>query len=151
MEIYRIVRRMYAGYLIGSGFEGRWNSEGFYIIYCAESRSLACLENLVHRNGQGLNAEFSLILIRVPKATSIKNIQAENLHEGWDLNTIGSHVYCQKIGDKWVNSTDSCVLKVPSAVIKDEHNYLINTRHSKFSGIKIVGIEPFSFDRRLKN
>lgn len=58
MDIFSITHRKWADKLEASGYAARWNSNGLLLIYAAQSASLACLENLVHRNGFGLVANF---------------------------------------------------------------------------------------------
>jgi RES domain-containing protein len=53
------------------------------------------------------------------------------------------------MGDAWLKKSESVVLQVPSAIIPEEHNYLINPQHPDFSGIKVLAVEKFSFDERL--
>ena len=58
MLVYRITKTMYADRLVASGGAARWNSRGQFVIYTAATRALACLENVVHRSGEGLTAIF---------------------------------------------------------------------------------------------
>ena len=62
MLVYRIVLEKYAS-LYASGVEGRWNSSGAKVLYTASSRALACLENVVHRSGEGLNDLFRTLVM----------------------------------------------------------------------------------------
>ena len=55
MLVYRITKAKYAKELVASGFRNRWNEDGQFVIYTSDSRSLACLENLVHRSNSGNN------------------------------------------------------------------------------------------------
>jgi len=68
-----------------------------------------------------------------------------------DWFTVENYHVTQNIGDKWLQSENSAVLKVPSAIIQNEFNYLLNVRHSDFGKIKIVSISQFAFDPRLKS
>ena len=74
MEIYRICLAKYAGELVASGNPGRWNLRGQLVIYAACSRALACLENVVHRSGEGLNSLFKVIRIEVPDTLAIAEL-----------------------------------------------------------------------------
>lgn len=64
--------------------------------------------------------------------------------------TIEAYVGLQEIGSKWYNSLETLVLKVPSSIIPQEHNYIINTKHPLFqTHIKLESIEDFAWDKRL--
>ena len=148
MEVYRITLAKYAQQLIASGTEARWNSRGYFVIYTAGSRALACLENLVHRDSEGLKNLFKVIVINIPDEVEITEIPETDLLENW---TKSNNLYkTRQAGNTWLNLHTSCVLKVPSAVIKGEFNFLINPAHPVFSKIKIKALEEFEFDSRLK-
>src|SRR5690606_17373240 len=118
------------------------------MIYTASSRSLACLENVVHRNQLGLSALFKVMIIEIPDAIKTKTIDINLLHNNWeDYNNI---ILTQKIGDRWVSDRETAVLKVPSSIIHMEYSYLINPLHPDFKKIKLLQTEPFIFDERIK-
>lgn len=117
------------------------------MLYTSSSIALASLENLVHRSGEGLNHNFKTIEIYIPPELSIKEVFTTELSANWF--EYKNYSMTQKIGDDWIDSLTSLVLKIPSAIIKKEHNYLINPRHPDFNQIKIVNIEDFDFDPRL--
>ena len=149
MEVYRISIVKWTKKLTASGYAARWNSKGKYVIYTASSRALACLENIVHRSGEGLNDKFKVMLIKIPNDIKIEEIKIESLPKGW--SNIENYSLTQKIGDEWIESSKTAVLKVPSAIVNMESNYLINPNHKEFNKIKLVGREDFKFDKRLKN
>ena len=148
MEVYRITLAKYAQQLIAPGTEARWNSRGYFVIYTAGSRALACLENLVHRDSEGLKNLFKVIVINIPDEVEITAIEETTMPTDW---TKSNKLYqTRQIGNTWLSSLNSCVLKVPSAVIKGEFNFLINPAHPSFLKIQIKAIEEFEFDSRLK-
>jgi RES domain-containing protein len=149
MEVFRITHTKWANKLVASGYQARWNSNGFYVIYSAENCSLACLENLVHRNGFGVDADFSLVTISIPNSIKKMEINIKNLPIGWNGNDEKSQLICQKIGDNWLRNQHSSVLVVPSVIIANEKNILINTNHLDFDKIKLKSVQSFSFDKRL--
>jgi RES domain-containing protein len=151
MELYRIIHTRWAGSLIASGRAARWNSNNIFIIYSSFSRSLACLENLVHYSGIDLSASFSIMVIEVPDGLFIKEIPASALPSNWHLSDPETYNRCRQLGDEWYRRKESLLLKVPSAIIKDEFNCLINTTHNDFSRIKRIAAEPFFFDPRIKS
>ncbi len=147
MNIYRITLAEYATALVAPGSQGRWNSYGNKVIYSAATRSLACLENLVHRDGEGLKELFKVMVITLPEHISISELPVKDLPPHWTLYK--KQPYTRRIGDAWLQSFESCLLKVPSAIIQYEHNYLINPAHPQFKDIHIAATEDFLFDSRL--
>lgn len=147
MTVFRITTNQWSKSLTASGYPARWSARGHFVIYTAESRSLACLENLVHRSGEGDNALYKVMVIEIPDILTMEEINASSLKKDW--HTIDNYVYCQSLGSKWLNELKSAVLKVPSVIIKKEHNYLINPNHPDFKKIKLTGNEDFDFDKRF--
>lgn len=152
MVVYRISQTKYASALIAPGFAARWNSEGQKMIYTAGSIALACLENLAHRSGVSLNTgNFSIATIGFPNEIKIEEIGLNDLielHTAWDK--VANYNLTQQLGDQWLNNLSSAVLKVPSAIVPMEFNYLLNPYHPDFTQIKIEHISAFQFDPRLK-
>lgn len=149
MELYRITLSKFAEELYAAGYPGRWNSKGVPVIYCSWSRSLACLENLVHRSNMVLSNIFSVMLIEIDNSIGFSTLQSTELDNDWFLTNPESYRACQKIGDSWVKDNETCVLKVPSAVIQQEHNFIINPNHEDFQSVRLISVEDFSFDNRM--
>jgi RES domain-containing protein len=148
MLVYRITLAKYSGKLIASGRAARWNPNEVEMIYTASSRSLACLENVVHRDKLGLSLVFNILTIDCPDTIKIKTIPLKSLPANWiDFDQM---YLTQKIGEKWVKDAESAILRVPSSIVSEEVNYLINPKHPDFGQIKIVKIQPFVFDSRIK-
>lgn len=148
MQVYRITTEKWAGKLTGSGKSARWNTNGNFVIYTAGSRALACLENLAHRSGEGLNILFKVTEIEIPDSVSRKVLTPEHLAENWNLHN--SYSYCQLIGDRWIDRKNTCILQVPSSIIAEEFNVLINPMHPDFVDIQIRSVDDFLFDDRLR-
>lgn len=148
MELYRITLAKWANSLVASGRAARWNSADRFVIYTASSRALACLENVVHRTGRGLQADFRTICINVPDTLPVQTIDLGTLPANWA--DYEQYAYCQQLGDTWLMERRSAILQVPSAIIPAEHNYLLNPQHPDFPFIEIKHIEPFRFDSRIK-
>ena len=147
MELYRITTAKWAGELSGSGYPARWNSKGIFVIYTASSRALACLENLVHRSGEGLNGNFKITVINVPEDASSKQISVDDLPDMWFKRN--GFTICRKLGDEWIKNGNSLLLRVPSSIIRDETNVLINPNHPEFGTVAVKEICDFEFDDRL--
>ena len=150
MEVYRITHKKWSGHLSASGFPARWNSAGAYVSYSAGSRSLACLENVVHKGTTDLKRPYISMTISIPDDIEIKIISIKELPSGWHHSGETGYQLCRSIGDTWVRNSETAVLKVPSAIVENDSNYLINPGHPDFLKIKIIAEEPFAFDRRIK-
>lgn len=148
MVIFRITLAIHAGNLHAPGLAGRWNPEGTFVIYASSSRSLACLENIVHRSSAQLGLRFRCMIIGFPDALPVETADIRAIGNNWfDQKSFRA---CQAVGDAWLRSGRTCILRVPSAVIRAEDNYVINAKHPDFSQIRITGTEEFLFDSRLK-
>ena len=147
MKVFRISALKYADGLQASGIAARWNKEGQKVIYTAESRSLACLENVVHRSKRGLNGLFKILIIEIPDHLKMEIPEEKTLPKGW--NKTYNYRACQKIGSLWISSGSTAILKVPSALVPQESNYILNTLHPDFQSIRLVDAEEFYFDSRF--
>lgn len=148
MIVYRITLVKFAGELVASGNAARWNSKDIKAIYTAGSRSLACLENVVHRGALGLRENFRTILVEIPDGLRQEEVKLSDLDLKW--RHYSQYPYTQRIGDEWIKRSSTAILKVPSAVVPEEHHYILNPAHVDFASIKCSGNEPFDFDERIK-
>lgn len=147
MITYRITLAKWSGRLKASGRAARWNSNGQFMLYSASTRALACLENLVHRRGFGAEDLFRVTLIDIPDDLKIEKITQRKLPANWQKYI--NYAFCQSLGDEWLKSNSTAVLLVPSSIITEEYNYLINPQHFHFPRIKVLRTEKFTFDERL--
>jgi len=143
MITYRITLAKWAGHLRASGRAARWNSNGHFMLYIASTRALACLENVVHRRSIGADDLFRATLIEIPDNLEVGKIDKKTLPLNWDEYM--SYAACQAIGDTWLKENKTVVLQVPSSIITEEYNYLLNPQHPNFSRIKVRSIEKFRF------
>lgn len=148
MRVYRISLAIYSTKLLASGNPARWNSKDVKMIYTAQSRALACLENIVHRDSKGLQKNFRIMEIGIPDEIKIEKIQETDLIADW--KNFYKMPYTQQIGDDWINNSKTAVLQVPSVIVSGDFNYLINPAHKDFSSIKLLSAVPFEFDSRIK-
>lgn len=149
MIVFRLSRKQYAKDLSGRGAEiagGRWNSKGFAMIYTAESRALCTTEVAVHVPLGMIPKDYQMISIEIPDDL-ISNFDLQQLPEKW--NSIPVNRSTQEIGNKFIQENEFLVLKVPSAVVEGDFNYLINPLHKKMNTIKIIEIKDYNFDKRL--
>jgi RES domain-containing protein len=147
MITYRITLAKWAGHLTASGRAARWNSNGHFMLYSASTRALACLENMVHRRSIGADELFRVTLIEIPDQLRVQKIAKKALPPDWEAYM--NYPLCQAMGDAWLKKNKTTVLQVPSAIITEEYNYLINPLHPDFPAIKVRSTEKFSFDERL--
>jgi len=147
MKVFRITILKYADQIQASGVSARWNKTGQRVIYTSESRSLACLENIVHRSTERLEGIYKTLVIDIPDHLKINTIEEKSLPKGWNKND--QYPICQAIGSKWFSSGETAILKVPSALVLQENNYILNTLHPDFKSIRLIGTEEFYFDSRF--
>lgn len=149
MVLYRISNCKHAKDYIGAGaklFGGRWNSVGTPLHYMASTRALAALEVLVNKNSMINSENLCLTVFELPEK-SIKTLNKESLSETW--KNYPAPIALAKLGDTFVKENEFLLLKVPSSIIEDEFNFLMNVNHVLVDEIKIVEVKPFSFDNRL--
>jgi RES domain-containing protein len=148
MLVYRIVYKDYSHSLFASGREGRWNGPGRKVIYTAESIALAFLENMVRRQGVGFNHDFKIMVIDLPDELKTANVKVSELEEGW--RDFRDYSRCQPIGNTWYDKGLFPVIKVPSAVLPEAFNYVLNTMHLDFSTIKLLQTTELVPDGRIE-
>ena len=149
MKVWRLAARD-RNDLDGEGarlYGGRWNTSGTAVIYTAGTLSLAVLEYLVHVNPDKIPDDLVSIAGEIPNTLAVDHITVETLPLSWNDFTL--HPATQTIGTQWVTAGRSAVLRVPSVIIPQESNYVLNPRHTEFSAITWSIPEPFSLDRRL--
>ena len=149
MLIYRIVHKTYSKELFASGIQGRWNSAGKKVIYCAESIALAFLENMVRRQGVGFNRDFKIMIIDVPDNIEMTPITSAQLKQNW--RDIKDYSICQPVGDKWYNDGKTLILKVPSAILPESYNYIINTMHINYKKVRLISTTDLLPDKRIED
>ena len=150
MEVFRLHNKKYFIELSGIGaskFGARWNSKGTEIIYTGSSRALAMAEVAVHLTLATMPSGYCMLTVDVPKEIKISVLDLTELEPDW--NSFPESFSTQKIGDMFIKNNEFCILKVPSAVVKGDFNYLINPHHSDFKKIKILSHDDFPFDKRL--
>ncbi|MGB3004905.1 MAG: RES family NAD+ phosphorylase [Chitinophagaceae bacterium] len=152
MELYRITQEKYSGDLSGNGaklFGGRWNSEGFPALYTASSRSLALLETLAHTPAKMLGAKvYMLVTIYLPDSILAQEIEYKKLTTGWDAPDI--RLFTQKTGDNFLINKKDLLLSVPSVLIPEENNFVINPQHPDIKKVKITNKRRIHFDKRVE-
>lgn len=151
---YRIISPRWADdALSGEGarkFGGRWNSPGRAMVYLAGSRSLAALEMLVHLTTPGSRSKtYQIIEVHIP-CQLISDYPLSILPPKW--RDYPPSLITQEIGDDWLQACDSTphlALRIPSTLVPDESNFLLNPLHRDFKRITTHPPNDFHFDPRL--
>ena len=140
--------------LSGKGAEitgGRWNRKGHPVVYASRSVALACLETAVHLKQRGLPLNRYLVHVRVP--LNVWNgrltLDPSTLPVGWDALPEGK--VSLDVGDQWLGSGSTPLLEVPSVVVPEEHNVLINPSHPLSKAITAEKIRKWHYDPRLRD
>lgn len=150
MRIFRLAKKKYADDLSGIGAEltgGRWNNKGTRIIYTSDSRALCTAEIAVHMPVGLIPKDYYLITLEIPDKISFKQIDSKLLPINW-MDFPYSNI-TQDIGEDFISKGDFLILKVPSAVVQGDYNYLINPNHREFGKVRLISKEKFNFDERL--
>ena len=152
MEVWRICKEdrastTYAG--IGAAKHGgRFNHKGSPpIVYASDSLALAAHEFWVHLVDRCLPPNFCQVNATIPDSVSRIKLDVSSLPINWD--SWPHPVSTREMGTEWLHSLKSCLLVIPSAVIPDNFNVLINPKHADFNQIKIGERSPFKFDERM--
>jgi len=148
MTVYRLTKAAYKEDLSGIGaklYGSRWNSAGKPMLFTAQTISLALLETLVHLDRMEIPPDYRLLHIKIPDSLSIAEISASRLKLKWEED----FDYTRFIGTEFLSADKSAILKVPSALIPDEFNFLLNPLHKDFDKVTIVKSTVFKFDNRL--
>lgn len=140
MVVWRLTRAPFAASpLDGIGPArggGRWNSRGTRLAYASSTRSLAILEALVHIDRALAPTDYVFVEVHVPD-DAIESIDVGALPAGWRAEPPPPGL--REIGDLWVRSARSLGLRVPSAVVPEEFNVLVNPAHPRFGEVRVVG------------
>jgi RES domain-containing protein len=116
------------------------------MIYTAASASLAVLETLVHMSLSVFPENLVMVTLELPEGP-VQTLDPNQLPENWATYPASAEV--NEIGDTWAKNETSLGLLVPSAVLPQENNLIINPRHPQADSVKIVDIAPYQVDRRL--
>jgi RES domain-containing protein len=150
MRVWRIANHKHLkSAFTGEGarlYGGRWNSPGTLMIYTAQSQSLAILEMLVHLDSPELLKKYVLFAVEID-AVLVTPLDQSSLPKNWKADPVPATV--QVVGDAWAASRSSVALSVPSALVPDESNFLLNPLHPDFPKLKIQRPSAFQFDPRF--
>jgi len=139
--------------LSGRGAEvtgGCWNRKGIPLIYTSVSRSLAGLETVVHlSSGDGLPLNRYLAQIQIPiGAWNSRIVFDPASHVGWDAEPAGK--VSMDWGTAWLKGKTTLLAEVPSVIVPEEHNILINPNHPDAAKLTAVKIRKWTYDQRMR-
>ena len=144
-SVYRLVRReRERDVLSGEGarrYGGRWNPQGAAVVYASESRALAVLEAFVHVTQEARATRFLLFTIELPARAKLDQLGAARAPRALAAS--------QETGRAWFDSGAALALVVPSVLVPQEKNYVLNVTHAQFADVRVANAESFSFDERL--
>lgn len=151
LHAWRVDKAKWAGSSFsGSGAAaegGRWNSAGIRVVYASANLAMAALEKYIHLP-KPVPASMQFVQFRIRfDLGMVKQVAAGDLPSTWRVAPPTAET--QKIGDEWVTANASAILAVPSAIIPEETNYLLNPAHPDFQRIAIDEPTPFTFDYRI--
>jgi RES domain-containing protein len=152
MILWRLSARQYANIFDGGYgllYEGRWNSMGHAVTYCATSPALCVLEKLVHVEDPALLPELVMIQYEVPDHLGLETISPDDLPPLWHKQ----ESWTQQRGDAWHEALSTPLLRAPSVLLpfpaSPDVNVLINHRHEDARQIRAMSLQPFVLDVRL--
>jgi len=150
VRLWRVIKRGHAATAFDGEaarrFGGRWNSAGRRAVYTSASKSLAVLEVLVHMDVSRSLPRFIAFSFDLD-ASLIDQLPATRLPRHW--RTLRGLAMTQRIGDAWLDGGDALALAVPSAIVPEELNYLLNPVHPAFIQLKFGRPMPSILDPRL--
>ncbi len=148
MIIYRLAVEQYANDLSGTGSKllgGRWNSINIPMLYTTQNISLAVLEIIVNTERIHIPKSYMLLKMNISDDLDLNTISNEKLKKNWK----DDFEYTRFMGNEFIKQNKALILKVPSAVVNQEFNYLFNPLHKDFKKLKLLAINKFAFDKRL--
>lgn len=156
MRVWRLASHRHAAALDGAGNRdsgARWNSgRGRGVVYTCLHPSTCVLETFVHF-GPALRAApppgFALAEIAVPDDAPMLRLSRADIPADPDARDDDGRRWYQRIGDAWLEAGEALALVAPSAVVPQDLNVMLNPAHPRMADVRVVGVEPFSFDPRL--
>jgi RES domain-containing protein len=147
--LWRIARRPYALDRLGIGARqsgGRWNQPGTAVIYAGLTIAIAALEKFVQLAGVVLT-DLVLVRIELPDTFALENPGLDALPGDWNLVPPGPG--SMTFGTTWATERRSLTLYVPSVLIPEEKNAVLNPRHEEFPRVRMVIERDFRYDPRM--
>ena len=152
MVVYRICKKAYVNDLSGIGaglYGGRWNPKGINLLYTAGTIALAYVEFLVHNYHLLSRVNVCLAAIEINSDDSMHEVNDQDFPDDWNEDPEFIHK-TKEMGKDFAGKKKHYILKVPSAIVPGEYNYLLNPSHKQHHMTKIIHItDPMKYDKRL--
>jgi RES domain-containing protein len=151
MFVFRVSKTKFSQDLSGEGarlFGGRWNHLLTPCIYTSESRALAVLEYTVNVTIDEIPRSLSIITYEI-QDNVIHELSIADLPGNWRESPAPSST--KDMGTDLLTCAELPIIKIPSAVITQEYNYLLNPKHKDSENFRIIKVEDFVYDLRIKN
>ncbi len=146
LELWRIGNHNSLSGEGGLRYGARWHIAGLRIAYLAETPAGALIEILVHLELKETELPRFYNLMKVAAADTL-SIESLEIPAGDDWKKFPS--ITQGLGSQWLRSGRTALARVPSAIIPNTWNYLLNPEHADASLIRIVETMRVEFDSRL--
>ena len=149
MLVWRVCQKKYSAFN-GEGSRrasGRWHRQGTSIIYTSDTLALAALEYFVRLNPGDSDVSLVTVSASIPDTIRVRRVRVKDLPKDW--YAYPAPEILQEIGVKWAEPAETALLAVPSAIIPQQTNYLINPNHRDFKRIRLNTPEDFNFDPRV--
>jgi RES domain-containing protein len=149
MKLWRISQHKYALDRLCAGsalYGGRWNPVGLPALYCGASIAICALEKFVHV-GQAPLPPLVLVELEIPERSTVYSPAMSELPSGWD--DLPTSTSAQAFGRVWLEQGELLAMRIPSAVLPEESNVILNPRHPDFQYVQMAVVRPFSFDQRM--
>ena len=151
VTVYRLTKLPYQKQIFsgigGLYAHGRWTRRGRPVVYASQSIALAVLEYTLNYKRRGWVPASVLGRATIPDDVAIDAVEVSELPRNWSDPDPSSML--REIGEDWLERGATAVLKVPSAVVTEESNYLLNPEHPDFKKLTIGKSMRYQFDRRL--
>jgi RES domain-containing protein len=126
---------------------GRWSAPGHRVAYASANLALAALEYFVNLDPQDAPTDLVSVRVDIPDEIQVDRIESVSLPQNWQQHPYPTKL--QDIGDLWLESRSSVCLLVPSVVIPEEYNFLVNPEHPAFNALAFHEATAFVFDPRM--
>ncbi len=150
MFVYRITNKEHFA-LDGMGGlygPGRWHEKGNLVIYTSEHASLAAWEKIVHvASFENLPDNLLLVKIEIPDRIEIQIVPQKVLVKGWNSFPFTNETV--NYGTSFLRKKEHLALKIPSVIIPDEYNIILNPLQTDIQFCKIISTTRFIFDLRV--
>jgi len=149
MRLWRITQRKYALDRLCAGsalYGGRWNPVGIPALYCGASIAICALEKFVHM-GQAPLPPLVLVSVDILDDCDIFAPKASDLPAGWD--ELPTSTSAQSLGRIWLERGEALAMRVPSVILPEESNVIVNSLHPDYAQVKLTVVRPFTFDQRM--